>query len=58
VGSYDGEFVRLFVDGREVGTPTPAAVEEIGYRLPDGDSLYLGAYRGTCESRFDQGRLD
>ncbi len=57
-GSYDGEFVRLFVDGREVGTPTPAAVEEIGYRLPDGDSLYLGAYRGTCESRFDEGSLD
>ena len=57
-GSYDGEFVRLFVDGREVGTPTPAVVEEIGYRLPDGDSFYLGAYRGTCESRFDEGRLD
>jgi hypothetical protein len=58
VGSYDGEFVRLFIDGHEVGTPTPATVEEIGYRLPDGDSLYLGAYRGTCESRFDGAKLD
>lgn len=57
-GTYDGRVVRLFVDGLEVGPPTPATSEAIGYGLPDGDSLYLGAYRGTCDLRFDEGQLD
>lgn len=57
-GSYDGEFVRLYVDGAEIGAGQPATVQRIEYRLPDGDSLFLGAYRGTCDLRFDDGQMD
>ena len=57
-GTYDGQVVRLYVDGTEVGTPTPVTLGAFGYQLPDGDSLYLGAYHGTCDLRFDDGQLD
>lgn len=46
VGDYNGTSVRLYVDGKLVGTPTPADVT-VGYGLPD-DDLYLGNYIGDC----------
>jgi hypothetical protein len=48
-GTFDGSSVRLFVDGVEVGSPTPAPVS-IGYGLPDGGELLLGDYAGPCGS--------
>jgi hypothetical protein len=58
VGTYDGQIVRIYVDGSEVGEGTPANIESIEYDLPDGDALFIGAYRGTCDRRFNDGKLD
>ena len=57
-GTFDGEAVALFVDGAEVERPVAAGLGGIGYQTPDGDALYLGAYRGTCRIGFDGGALD
>jgi Concanavalin A-like lectin/glucanases superfamily len=54
-GTYDGSVVRLFVDGRQVGTGTPAGAE-IEYDLPEGDAT-IGAYRASCDLLFS-GDLD
>ena len=43
VGAYDGTSVRLWVDGRQVGTAVPAAIT-IGYELPDSQDFLLGDY--------------
>jgi hypothetical protein len=45
-GTYDGSTVRLFIDGREVGTGTPADVA-IEYDLPSAAGA-LGAFQGSC----------
>ncbi len=45
-GTYDGRTVRLFIDGVEVGTGTPASVE-IEYDLPSTGAL-LGGYDAAC----------
>ena len=50
-GTYDGAAVRLFVDGREIGTGT-AFSGEIEYDLPQRD-LFLGAFRGACDLTFE-----
>lgn len=49
VGAYDGTSVRLWVDGRLVGTAVPATIT-IGYDLPDGQDFLLGDYAGPCGS--------
>ena len=49
VGAYDGTSVRLWVDGRQVGTAVPATIS-IGYGLPDGEDFLLGDYAGPCGS--------
>lgn len=49
LGTFDGGRVRLFVDGREVGTETPTSIS-LAYGLPDNDAFYIGDYRGTCAS--------
>jgi hypothetical protein len=49
-GTYDGSFVRLFVDGRQVGTGR-AFSGTIDYDLPNR-SVYVGAYRGACDLTF------
>jgi hypothetical protein len=49
LGTFDGAVVRLYVDGREVGTGTPSNVV-LAYGLPDNDRFYIGDYRGTCTS--------
>jgi len=46
-GTYDGSTVRLFVDGREVGTGTPFS-GKIKYEQPYGEGA-IGAYRGSCK---------
>jgi Concanavalin A-like lectin/glucanases superfamily len=46
VGTYDGERVRLFVDGSEVGHGTAAGLA-IRYGL-GSPGAFLGAYRGGC----------
>lgn len=46
-GTYDGQVLRLFVDGVEVGTGTPADMT-IDYDLPFTDTV-LGNYGGTCD---------
>ena len=45
-GTYDGQMVRLFVDGRQVGTGTPANVT-INYDLPQPETA-MGSYQGSC----------
>jgi hypothetical protein len=45
VGTYDGQNVRLYVDGKQVGNGTPAT-GSIGYGLPTGNDLWLGHFDG------------
>ena len=33
-------------------------LEAIGYQLPDGDALYLGAYHDTCDMRGNDEQLN
>lgn len=47
MGAFDGKTVRLWVDGRAVGAPVPAAVS-VYYGMPTGDDFYLGDYSGPC----------
>lgn len=56
LGIFDGTTVRLLIDGREVGTPTPAELE-IAYDLPTHRSLFFGHYPGSCNLGF-RGELD
>jgi hypothetical protein len=46
-GTYDGQTVRLFIDGKEIGTGTPATTQ-VQYGLPSGNAT-LGAYIGSCD---------
>jgi hypothetical protein len=46
-GTYDGSTVRLFIDGKEIGTGTPASTP-VQYGLPSGNAN-LGAYVGSCD---------
>ena len=56
VGVFDRSSVRLLVDGREVGTPTPAELE-IAYDLPTSRGLYFGHFPGSCNLAF-RGEMD
>ena len=47
VGTYDGNAVRLYVDGTEIGLGTPASFP-IGYNLSNSNDLFIGA--GTTTS--------
>jgi concanavalin A-like lectin/glucanase superfamily protein len=49
VGTYDGQRVRLFLDGAEVGDGTPTNLK-IAYG--DSASAFIGTYRGSCERPF------
>ena len=46
-GTFDGNVVRLFIDGKEIGSGT-ARTETIDYGTPEGETN-LGAYLGTCD---------
>jgi hypothetical protein len=56
VGSFDGTTVRLYVDGAEVGSGNPTSIV-INYSGVSNPNFYIGAYRGTCELRFN-GEVD
>jgi hypothetical protein len=45
-GVFDGSTLRLYVDGRPVGDPTPAPLS-IAYALTSTDA-YIGIYQGSC----------
>jgi hypothetical protein len=45
-GTFDGSTVRLYVDGQQVGTGTPAATT-IDYTLPVQGGM-IGSYGGDC----------
>jgi hypothetical protein len=47
-GTFDGNTVRLYVDGQQVGTGTPAATT-INYSLPVQGGM-IGAYPGGCSN--------
>jgi hypothetical protein len=47
VGAFDGDSVRLWVDGRQVGQPVPANLS-IRYGLIDTNDFYIGTYAGPC----------
>jgi hypothetical protein len=47
LGTFDGGRVRLFVDGKEVGTAAPTNLS-LAYGFPDNDGFYIGDYRGRC----------
>jgi Concanavalin A-like lectin/glucanases superfamily len=50
VGTYDGASVRLYLDGVEVGSGTPAS-HNIGYgSTPAG--IFIGTYSGSCSLPF------
>jgi hypothetical protein len=51
-GTFDGSALRLFVDGKEVGTGTPTALK-IGYGLPSGNDLSIGKYLGAPNFAFN-----
>jgi hypothetical protein len=46
-GTFDGDTVRVFVDGREIGSGTPTDLE-IGYQLATGEGA-IGGYLGSCD---------
>ena len=47
-GTFDGNTVRLFIDGKEIGSGMPRDARPIGYGTPSGNTT-LGAYGGTCD---------
>jgi hypothetical protein len=52
VGTYDGSFVRLYVDGTEVGSGQPSNLN-IGYGLPTSNDLFIGSYLGSPTYSFN-----
>jgi hypothetical protein len=54
-GTFDGNALRLFVDGREVGSPMVAPIS-IDYSTPT-DAATLGQYAGPCDLGF-RGDID
>jgi hypothetical protein len=55
IGVYDGDRVRLWIDGSSVGSGTAANIA-IAYRQASND-VYIGIYRGSCDLGFD-GTID
>ena len=55
IGSYDGDRVRLWVDGSKVGSGTAANIA-IAYGTRSS-GVYVGLYRGSCDLGFD-GAID
>ena len=49
-GTYDGSAVRLYVDGRQIGSGT-AFTGKIAYDLPYSQAS-IGAFRGACNLTF------
>jgi hypothetical protein len=56
IGTYDGSSVRLYVDGRQVGSGT-ADTAPIAYGLPTASDLQIGNYAG-CTGLGYSGGID
>jgi hypothetical protein len=56
VGTYDGSTLRLYVDGRQVGSGTPDTTP-IAYGLPTSNEFAIGNYPWCPESGFS-GSID
>jgi hypothetical protein len=56
LGTYDGSSVRLFLDGRQVGSGTPDSAP-ISYGLPTSSALQIGGYPG-CSNLDFTGSID
>ena len=50
VGTYDGQRLRLYLDGREVGAGIPTTLT-IGYG-PAATGVFIGTYHGSCSRPF------
>ena len=55
-GTFDGSYVRLYVDGIAIGSGTSTSIT-IGYGLPTTNDLFIGRYGTTCVPRFN-GEVD
>ena len=55
IGSYDGDRVRLWIDGSQVGAGTAAGMA-IAY-TSGSRGIYIGTYRGSCDLGF-HGAID
>jgi hypothetical protein len=55
IGSYDGDRVRLWIDGSQVGAGTPTDMP-IAY-TSGSRGVYIGTYRGACDLGFS-GAID
>jgi hypothetical protein len=55
IGSYDGDRVRLWIDGAHVGSGTAANIA-IAYGTAS-NGIYVGIYRGSCDLGF-HGAID
>src|SRR3954451_3112074 len=55
IGSYDGDRVRLWIDGSQVGAGTPTNMA-IAYTAGTR-GVYIGTYRGSCDLGFS-GTID
>jgi hypothetical protein len=51
-GTYDGNTVRLYVDGKQAGNGTPAT-GPIDYNLPGGNDVAIGSYLGPGVWNFN-----
>jgi concanavalin A-like lectin/glucanase superfamily protein len=56
MGTYDGANVRLYIDGKQVGSGTPDTAP-IGYALPTSNDLLIGNY-GGCSGLDFHGAID
>jgi hypothetical protein len=56
IGTFDGSTVRLYVDGKQVGSGTPDS-NAIPYNLPNGNDLEIGNYNG-CSGLGFSGKVD
>src|SRR3954463_12751501 len=54
IGSYDGDRVRLWIDGSQGGAGTPATGPII---YAGSGGIYIGTYRGSCDLGFS-GAID
>src|SRR5262249_55061829 len=52
VGTYDGSFVRLYVDGAEIGNGNELD-NILGYGLPTTNDLFIGTYGGIAGYSFN-----
>jgi hypothetical protein len=57
-GTYDGDIVKLYVDGKIVPSSAPTTtVRSIAYGLPTNDKFYIGSYGTNCVPKF-RGDID